>query len=171
MKPTVPTLLLTTLFIVFSITGAVLMTGSTAATHPFRLLFALMFFIGAVAIAARPIVYVLTRKSGSLFFPDDGSRKPPPAYSAAQAYRIKGDFAGALRLYEQIVATHPHELRAYVAIVEIALGNVGDAALAQRMLDSGLAAIPSENNRRHLQESYDEALALRDKKRKPAGRS
>lgn len=154
-------MLLSTMFLLFSVTAVSLMVGSTVATHPFRLLFAILFLIAAAAIAARPIVYVLTGRTGTLLFPDHRSGKPPPAYSTAEACRIKGDFVQALQLYEEIVTSHPKELRAYVAIIEIALENVNDAALAKKTLDRGLAAISTENGRRYLQETYDEGMVCR----------
>ena len=155
---TAPILLLSILFLLFSIIGGILLYVSDLATHPFRLVIAIMFLIASAAIVARPVVYFLTRGAGSLFFPNNTSQNKPPLYSMAQAKRIQGNYNDAFQLYNEIVKVHPQELSAWRAMVEISLDNLKDVKLAQKVLEKGLHAIPTVNGRDLLQRTFDEGL-------------
>jgi hypothetical protein len=151
-------LILGALFLVFIGAAVILLIGSAPSTHPVRMIIGFGLLIGAAAILARAVVYVITKKSGFLLYPNDTALKPPPAYSQAEARRLKGDFEAAMELYSEIVADFPQESRAWIAMVEIALENLKDAAMARDILARGLAAVATEAGRRALQAAFDEKI-------------
>ncbi len=157
MKPSnQPTLILTVLFCLFVVAGGILFIISDLETHPFLLLIAILLLIGAASIIARPVAYIMTRKTGSLIFPDEKNHRMPPAYSVAQAKRIQGAFDEGMRLFDAIVKEHPQELPAWRAMVEITMENLKDRERAHRILERGLAALTKESSRRVLQQTFDE---------------
>jgi hypothetical protein len=149
-------LILGGLFIGFTVAAVILLVGAAPSTHPVRMIVAVGLLIGTMTILGRAVAFIVTKKSGFLFYPNDTTLKPPPAYSQAQARRLKGDFDAAMELYAEIVADHPQESRAWIAMVEIAIENLKDAAMARDILERGLAAVDSETGRRALQASFDE---------------
>jgi hypothetical protein len=151
-------LILGAMFIGFIAAAVILLIGTAPSTHPVRMIVAIGLLIGAMAVLGRAVAFIVTKKSGFLFYPNDTSLKPPPAYSQAQARRLKGDFNGAMELYAGIVTDFPQESRAWIAMVEIAIENMKDAAMARDILDRGLAAVTTENGRRALRISFDEKM-------------
>ncbi len=155
------------LLLIFGGGAAVLLIGSSLLTHPIRIMIALGILIAAAEIFARVVAYFMTKRSGFLFYPNDTSLKPPPAYSQAQTRRIKGDFEAAMELYTKIVSGHPQEIRAWIAMVEIALEDLNDAAMAKNILKRGLAALDAEGGKKVLQKSFDEKIELLPEKNVP----
>lgn len=109
--------------------------------------------VTAAIIIARPIATLISESMGSLFFPRAGAR-PVPGYSLADAQRKRGQFERALIEYEKIAAEFPGELRAHVAMLEIALINLHDAERARATLTKGLALLPDEPMRLQLMRAH-----------------
>ena len=152
-------IILTVFFLLLVASGGTLLAVSDFDHHPFRILFGVILLIAAAAIIARPLTAFLTGGTGGLFFPGQRNRKPPPAYSTAQARRMQGKYREALRLYDTIVREYPQEIAAWRSMIEIALENCGDLPLARSLLTTGLAALASDEHRRILQETFDEGSA------------
>jgi hypothetical protein len=146
---------LVVLFFIFGGTACILLIGSSFEANPFRMLIAFMLFIAAASIIARPVVYILTKKTGGLFYPQDKGQSPP-AYSPAEARRMKGDYGAAMELFDALVSDHPQEIRAWVSMAEIALDNLNDPAKAKFILDRGLAVLTKESHKIVLQKTFDE---------------
>ena len=157
--------ILTILFLLQAAGGGILLLHSGFNNHPFRMLFGVLLLIAAAAMVARPLTALLTGGAGGILFPGHRHRKPPPAYSTAQARRIQGNYREALRLYDAIAREYPQEITAWRSMVEIALENCEDAALARTFLERGLAVLQSDGHRRILQETFDEGCAVAPVKR------
>jgi tetratricopeptide (TPR) repeat protein len=147
---------LAVLFFLAVVTGGGLLLFSDVKSHPYRLLIAIFLLLSAASILARPLVYVLTRSAGGLLFPGRHDVTPKPAYSLAQARRIKGDYEAALQLYATIAGDFPQEIAAWRSMLEIALENIKDEERARQILERGLSVLKNERYCSILQTIYDE---------------
>ena len=84
--------------------------------------------------------------------------KPQPMYGIPQAQRAKGRFGEALAEYETILAAHPHEVRPHLAMVEIALVDLRDPALAHALYERGRERLKNAADREALARVYAETL-------------
>ena len=159
MKPTTfAAVLLSITFIICGTLAVILITISDPSTHPFRLLFGIIFLLSAAAIAARALTVLLTRKSGSLFFPSGGGNRPPPRYSIAQAQKIQGKYREAFDRYHAISQQYPQEITAWREMLEICLEHLDDRTRACEILKKGLATLTSQKGREVLQQTWDELV-------------
>ena len=108
--------------------------------------------VAAAIIIARPIAALIAEPMGSVFFPRAGAR-PEPGYSLADTQRKREQFERAMEEYEKISVAFPQELRAHIAMLEIALINLRDAERARLCLTRGLA-VADEQMRRELLRCY-----------------
>lgn len=90
--------------------------------------------------------------------------KPQPMYGIPQAQRAKGRFGEALAEYETILAAHPGEVRPHLAMVEIALVDLRDPALAHALYERGRERLKNEADREALARVYAETLTRLDPK-------
>lgn len=109
--------------------------------------------VAAAIIVARPIAALVAEPTGSLFFPRARAR-PEPGYSLADTQRKREHFERAMAEYEHIVAAFPGELRAHIAMIEIALVNLRDADRARTCVTRSLAVVPDEPMRMELLRVY-----------------
>jgi tetratricopeptide (TPR) repeat protein len=109
--------------------------------------------VAAGIIVARPLAALVAEPTGSLFFPRRAA-EPEPGYSRAVAQRKRGRLQEAMAEYEQIAAQFPAEVRAYVAMIEIAIVDLNDAERARHIVERGLAALPDEPRQMELLRAY-----------------
>jgi outer membrane protein assembly factor BamD (BamD/ComL family) len=74
----------------------------------------------------------MAEPTGSLFFPRRAT-EPQPGYSRAVAQRKRGQFNQAIAEYESIATQFPTEVRAFVAMIEIAIVDLHDAERARQI--------------------------------------
>ena len=91
----------------------------------------------------------MAEPTGSLFFPQQAARREP-GYSIAEARRKKGHYPNAIVEYEKIAAAFPNELTPYIAIMQIAFGNLGDATRGDAAAQRGLAMLRDDASRAEL---------------------
>lgn len=148
--------MLAVLFCLCAVTGGGLLLISDMKSQPYRLLIAVFLLIAAASILARPLVFVLTRSTGGLLFPGSRDHTPKPAYSLAQAQRMKGDYHAAMELFGAITRDYPQEITAWRSMLEIALENLKDQDRAREILEAGLAVLKNEHYCCMLQAIFDE---------------
>jgi hypothetical protein len=164
-KPKDIPILIVALFLVLAITSFVLFNvPNLSSEHPYRLLGGILFGMAAASVAARPLVVIMTSRANSLLLPDERKRIPPHVYSNAETSRMQGKFSEAVQRYTEITVNHPQELKAYVAIIEIALDNINKPDLAKQALDRGVASLTDIHARQVIRRAYDEGMALLAKK-------
>jgi hypothetical protein len=139
-------------------TGVVFVTISDFNQKPILFLTGILLLIGMSAAIGRIIIELVSAGAGTLLLSGNRKRMPPPVYSIPEAKRLKGDFKGALRLYREITGAHPGEIRAWLAMLEIACENLGDRQRATGILNEGLALLVDEKSKMLLQRSYDEGM-------------
>jgi hypothetical protein len=88
--------------------------------------------VAAGIIIARPLAALMAEPTGSLFFPRRAA-EPQPGYSRAVAQRKRGQFNQAIAEYESIATQFPTEVRAFVAMIEIAIVDLHDAERARQI--------------------------------------
>jgi tetratricopeptide (TPR) repeat protein len=93
---------------------------------------------------------------GGLFYPDRRSLRPPVVYGPAEARRMENDFEAAIQAYEDILAEHPTNKRAYLALMDIAWLDMKDAPLAMSFYRRGMAVIKDEACRMEMQQAYED---------------
>lgn len=113
----------------------------------------------AALIVAPPLARLIGEPAGGLFYPVRRESRPPPLYSVGEARRKRGDFSGAIRHYREIARNYPQELRPYVEMIDIAILDLKDVALADAVLQRGLATLKREEDRAVLREMHRNSLS------------
>lgn len=125
-----------------------------------RLMIGMGFMIAGALTLALPLASLFAEPAHKVYYSDERFEKPPPVYGIPEARRKSGLHAEALALYEQILRDHPGELKAYVAMMDIAVVDLQDAALARTFFRRGLEGLAREEDRLALTAMY-EAISSR----------
>jgi hypothetical protein len=105
--------------------------------------------VAAGIIIGRPIAGLVAEPAGSLFFPRSAAR-PEPGYSLPDTLRKRGQYEQALTEYAKITVQFPAELRAYIAMMEIALVDLHDRERTQVIARLALGQLADEPQRMEL---------------------
>lgn len=103
------------------------------------LLFAVTVLVGGTAaiIVVSMVLPALGDAVGNFFFqPSEEIEKDP--HSSAQAALARGDYAGAVEEYKQIIAADPTDTLSYSEIAKISCEHLDDAAGAAAVLEEAL---------------------------------
>jgi len=84
--------------------------------------------------------------------------KPQPVYGIPEARRKEGRSRDAYDGFRAIATEHPQEVKAYIAMIDVAIIDMKDPTLAREALDSGLAALRDPKDHHALQTMYDAIL-------------
>lgn len=107
---------------------------------------------------ARPVANAIGEAAASLFFSNRRFDRPQPAYGVPEGFAIRGQVEEALRLYREIAADHPEEVRPWLESMELAWHVLSDAERTRRLCEEGLARVPRDADRKRLLD-FHEALA------------
>ena len=114
--------------------------------------------LAAALVVAKPLAALVAEPVLSLFFPRHRARHEP-AYSRADAIRLRGRYEDAIAAYQDIADEFPNELRPYVAMMEIALQNLGDAEFGDAIVKRGLTLLRDDPQRHELLRRRDAVKA------------
>ena len=71
--------------------------------------------------------------------------KAPPAYGIPASKAIRGDLAGAMACYEQLLLDHPQDKQIYLRMLEITFGPLHAPEYGENVLQRGLQNLTSES--------------------------
>ena len=119
-----------------------------------QLMFGVAFVITGATIVALPIARLLAEPAGSIFFPERYNERPLPNYSIHQAKRKQGKPREAISGFEKLLEEYPQEVNAYVEMIDIAVVDLQDRELAEKILRKGQATLEKAEDREGLQRMY-----------------
>ncbi|NQU38559.1 MAG: hypothetical protein HQ523_01250 [Lentisphaerae bacterium] len=135
-------------------------SGGWAATP--QLLLGMSCFVAAAIVIAPPIARLLAEPSGSLFYPRIPATRVQPMYSIPQANRKKGLTQESFDGFNTIAEEHPQDIEAYIEMMDIAMRDMKNAALAASIFQHGMATLKDEKARASLTTMY-KAISSRGK--------
>ena len=137
--------------VAFGVGGLVLLSadGSVPA-----MLLGFAFFLVAGIFLAGPVARLCAEPMGSVFWPRKYYDRPQPIYGIAESKRVKGFPEEALAEYEKLAAAFPGEVRPHLEMIEIALSDLKDPALAETLYQRSLAFLPAPRDRELLAQVY-----------------
>lgn len=121
-------------------------------------LFGIVLFITGAVIVAPAIAEWITEPRGSLYTPSGHADHPAPLYGIAETLRDRGDYEGALARLDEIAKDFPHELDAYIKMIDIAMENLRDLPRAETLYHRGTQALRNHGDKTALTLTY-QALA------------
>ncbi|WP_193210935.1 hypothetical protein [Luteolibacter marinus] len=98
------------------------------------------------------------------FLPRERFDAPQPPLGIGAARAAQGDFEGAVDAYEEMRERHPEVREIHVRLLEIVLGPLDDPIRGEAILQRGLAALQSEDDRAVLRKVSE---AIRSGDRRP----
>ncbi|MGD9613438.1 MAG: hypothetical protein AB7V22_11140 [Kiritimatiellia bacterium] len=137
--------------------GYALMTRSAGGSIPELFLGLVCCLIGAICLAF-PVAELGALLWERLIWSKSYYAKPQPMYGIPQARRAQGRFGEALAEYETILAAHPDEVRPHLDMVEIALLDLRDPALAHALYERGRERLKKPADQEALARVYAETL-------------
>lgn len=84
------------------------------------------------------------------FLPRERFDVAPPPLGIAAAKAAKGDLAGAVDSYEEMLAEHPGDREIYIRLIELLLGPLDQVERGEEVLRQGLRELPDERDREVL---------------------
>ena len=131
--------------------GFFLLASASRGSAPIsRLMLGMACLITASTIIAPSIASLIAEPTGELYFPSATRDRPPPMYSIGETKRKKGLHQEAFDYFACIAAEFPHELKPYVEMMDIAIVDMKNRALAEQAFLRGLASLVDEQDRRGL---------------------
>jgi len=112
------------------------------------------FLAGAVVVAPG-IAALFAEPLASIYMPSETRDKPPPMYGIADARRANGRYEAAMEYLEAILRNHPQELKAYLALIEVAALDLKDKRRARHILARGLASLTDPGDRAVLKAMHE----------------
>lgn len=117
-------------------------------------LIGLAFLIAGACFIAKPVAYMIVSPLVGLLYPEDHSYSPPPLYRLPEMYVRQGRYQDAALEYQKILRHHPREVRAYLALLEVAFLHLQDGALAEKTHKAGLRKLKDPEARAQLEETF-----------------
>ena len=120
-----------------------------------RLIFGMAFLLTGAIIISPALARVVAEPAGNLFYPGRRFDRPQPAYGIPESQRKKGQFDHAFAGFQQIAAEHPQELKAYVAMIDIAVVDLRRPELAESVYTQAQATLRNRRDRASLHVMYE----------------
>ena len=120
-----------------------------------RLIFGMAFLLTGAIIIGPSLARLVAEPAGSLFYPGLQFDHPQPAYSIPEAQRKKGQFEEAFAGFERIAADYPQELKAYVAMIDIAIVDLRRPELAHSVYSHAELTLRTRKDRAALRVMYE----------------
>jgi tetratricopeptide (TPR) repeat protein len=139
-------------FLVYVIGGRISTedAGLSIAIGVVTMLFAMGFGILAAIIIAPTIARGFVGWLYDRFSYSEKYDRPAPMYSIPQGLRKNRRFEEAIEAYEQIAEDYPDELKPYLEMMDIALGELKDPDRAELIYQQGLLNFTDPNHRERL---------------------
>ena len=140
---------------VFAVGACILLKaqGGFAATGP--MLIGMAFIVAGALILAIPLARLIAEPWGSLFYPSEALSKLPPMYGIPETLRRKGHYDEAMAGYREITRNHAEELKPYVEMIDMAIMDLKDAALARSIYGEGVKAFRGKKEEAVLTTMYN----------------
>jgi len=122
------------------------------------MLLAAACFIGAGIMLAPWVAARIGAAAGGVFFPDRHFDRPQPVFSLAEGKRAQGKPREALAEYERVLLDHPQEVRCYIAMMDTAVRDLHDPALAEGYYRRGHDALAAPEATAGLDRAHEEIL-------------
>jgi hypothetical protein len=121
--------------------------------------FAYVLLLHAVLIVVSIILSIPFSDSignwfSGLLFPTTEFERPQPIYSFPEAQAIRGNFAGAMALYEGMVREYPEEVRPHLEMMELAWGPLKDGNRAGEIYEKARKIFRSKTQRAELEKFW-----------------
>lgn len=115
-----------------------------------KLLFAMGFGVLSAIIIAPTIAQSFTEWLYDRFSYSEKFDRPPPMYSIPQGLRKQHRFEDAMQAYEKIAEEYPDELKPHLEMIDIALSDLKDQAMAEAIYQQGALLFKEEKDRKKL---------------------
>lgn len=115
--------------------------------------------LGALIVASS-IAQLLAEPWGSLFFPGAQFDRPQPMYGIPEARRKEGRYEESFAGFAEIVREHPQQLRAYIALIDVAIVDLKDVARAETVLQEGLSRLRERADREQLIACFEHSRSM-----------
>ncbi|MBN2452533.1 MAG: hypothetical protein JXR77_19265 [Lentisphaeria bacterium] len=115
------------------------------------------FLVAGIALAPWVAEAVAT-PAGNLFFPDRKYSRAQPRYSIPEGHRARCEFQAAMDAYEAILVEFPGDARCFIALMDIAVTELHDAALAEGIYRRACGEVVGGTDRHRLDEAHAEIL-------------
>ena len=109
--------------------------------------------VGSIVVSLN-ITSMLSEPWGSLYAGGQRSKRPRAMYSIPEARRINGHYEEAITEYQKIADTYPDQLRAYVAMIEIAVVYLSDEERATAFFREGVANLKRAEDKEALAKMF-----------------
>ena len=116
----------------------------------------IILLLPPAGILASPMAGFAAQIGRGRLHPGVGDTSPVPAHSIPKAYRARGEFARAMDAYREMVAQFPQELRAWEAMLQIAVSDLKDLDLAHAIARQALATLEAPQDKARFRSEYME---------------
>ncbi len=114
----------------------------------------LPFLVGALLIVP-PILSLVTRTSGSFYFPKSGKRQTNLMFSIAESRIMEGKYDEALSLYKEMIPKDHKRLEIYMRTMNLAVDKMKQPGIATDTFHTGLKNITNRQDKKALTELYE----------------
>lgn len=106
--------------------------------------------IVSAIILAFPLARLIAEPAGNLFYSRKRLSRPLPMHSMVEAKRKRGEYGEAMMDYEKMVQEYPQEVKAYIAMIDIAIVDMKSGEKADGILAQGIATLSRDEDREIL---------------------
>ncbi|MGQ9662673.1 MAG: tetratricopeptide repeat protein [Kiritimatiellia bacterium] len=114
-----------------------------------------VFLVLAGILLVGPLMGLFAEPIVALFHPSDYYDKPQPIFSIPEAYRKQRRLEEAWEAYEMLLEEHPYDVRAYVAMLELAMHEMKHRVRAETTLRRALFMLKEQKDREAVLRLYE----------------
>lgn len=122
-------------------------------------IFGMAIFVTAAIIMGMPLARLIAEFLGNLIYTSAHYKKPQPVYGIPESKRLKGLVQESFEDYQKLSEEHPQELKAHIAMIDIALVEMKNPDLAGSVYSRGMDTLDKEEAREALSRKYKELTA------------
>jgi len=119
-----------------------------------RTLASFVFLLPGAIFLAHPVATLIATQFANILYPEDHDYSPPPLYRLPEMYIRQNRHGDAVQEYQKILHHHPREIRAYLALLEVAFQLMQDPVLGEKTYRTGLRRLKNVGDRVKLEETY-----------------
>ena len=112
------------------------------------------FIIAGALVLAIPLARLVGEPAGSLFYPSARFEGPQPMYGIPESKRKSGFPEEAMAGYERLAEQYPQEVKPYIAMMEIAIVDLGNVERGTRIYEKGMSVITNPDDQAALSRFY-----------------
>jgi len=125
--------------------------------HSSQSVIGILFLLVGALLLMPPVLSVITRSTGSIFFPGKGRHQVNLMFSIPESRIMEGKYNEALRLLQDMVSKDPKRLEIYIRIMDLAINKMHQPETAMEAFQKGLKRI-SHDDKRVLKEHYSRLM-------------